>query len=219
MKSLILKSKFYLVILTLLAFMSCSDDDMSEPQVQAPSVSYSATTLDAMFFTAGNSPAPTLNWNGNQGSFYLANTINGLNINSTTGVLNWTHGLPAGTHDVQVIAVNSAGQTTINMTINNPLQGTFTGTYDNTYFFEIEFMENGTLLLSADDVVNPYTATGTWAINGSNIQVDYTYDLGGDYSLSGPLTLGTNAVYSGDWFYDHGTISGNEGGIFEITLN
>jgi len=74
-----------------------------------------------VFFQAGNSDAPRLNWNGNQGNFSLSSTIDGLSINSTTGVLSWTNSLPIGTHNIQIIATNSAGQTTSNITINNTL--------------------------------------------------------------------------------------------------
>jgi len=219
MKTLILKSKA-LIILSFLMFASCSkNDDTTLPDAQAPSVSYSTTNIDAVFFQTGNSPVPTLNWNGNQGTFSLSTTIPGLSVNTTTGILNWTRDLPMGTHNLQVIATNSVGQTAIDLTINNPLQGIFTGTYDNTNFFEVEFNPNGTLILRAEDPVNPYLASGNWTKNGSTIDLDYTYDGGGDYSLSGTVNTGSSAIYSGNWFYDHGTVSGNEGGVFEMTLD
>ena len=68
MKKLILKSKITLVILSFLTFASCSKDDDS-PTVKAPTVSYTTTSLDAAFFQSGNSSAPEIQWNGDQGNF------------------------------------------------------------------------------------------------------------------------------------------------------
>lgn len=220
MNNLILKTKLALAVILFTFITSCSSDDDNATAVQTPSVSYTTTTLDAVFFQVGNSDAPTINWNGNQGSFSLATPITGLSINSTTGVLNWTNSLPMGIHNIQAIATNSAGQTTVNITINNPLQGIFTGTYDNASFFEIEFNTDGTMLIRANDETNPTTATGTWSVNGSNILADYTYDTNDEYSLTGLITQGaTTAIYEGDWFSGHGSIAGNEGGVFEMIMD
>lgn len=221
MKTFFSKSKFAVLALLFLTFASCSNDDDNDdsPAVQPPSITYAATNLNATFFHAGNSNAPTVNWNGNPGSFSLATPVTGLTINTTTGVLNWTKDLPIDIHTLQVVATNSAGQTTVNLTLDNPLQGVFTGTYDSILFFQVEFIENGTMLLRANSETNPDTGTGTWTKNGNIIAIDYTYDIGGDFSLSGTLTVGTTAIYSGDWFYDHGAISVNQGGTFEMILD
>lgn len=220
MKTLFLKSKFVLLILSFLVFASCSSDDENSPTVQPPTLSYATTTLDATFFQVGNSATPTLNWNGNQGNFSLATPVTGLNVNTTTGVLNWTKDLPIGSHNLEIVVTNSAGQTSVNLTLNNPLQGVFRGVYDSSLFFELEFNTDGTLLLRAGDEINPDEATGIWTKNGATIEIDYTYNnTGGEFSLSGTLATGTSAIYSGDWFFNFGTISGNEGGDFEVILN
>jgi len=210
-----------ILIITLCFLTSCStDDDTASPTISAPSVTYSSTNVNATFFQEGNSTVPTVNWNGNQGAFSLASTINGLSINSTTGVLNWTKELAPDTYNLQVIATNSAGQTSINITIHNPLQGTFTGVYDDISFFEIQFNPDGSLELRANDETNPTLATGTWTLNSTNILIDYTYDAGGDYSLSGTLTQSaTTATYAGDWFYNHGAVAASQGGDFTMSMD
>lgn len=220
METLLLKSKFALLALTFLTIASCSSDDEVSSSIQPPTLSYAATTLDATFFEAGNSATPTLNWNGNQGSFSLTTLITGLNINTTTGTLTWTKNLSLGTHNLEVVATNSAGQTTVYLTLNNPLQGNFTGNYDGSSFFEIEFNSNGTAIIRANSSENPDLATGTWTNTGSTLNIDYTYDNALDkYSLSGTLTTGTSVTYSGNYFFGHDTISGNQAGTFEVILD
>lgn len=210
----------FILFLSTALITSCSSDDDGNT-ASNPSVTYSTTTFNATFFTSGSSGAPSVNWQGNQGSFSLASPLAGLTINSTTGVLNWTKDLPLGTHNVQVVATNSNGQTTVNITINNPLQGTFTGTYGGSQFFEFEFNADGTCTLKANDELNPDLGTGTWTRTDNTIVVDYNYDdfPDFDYSLSGTLTIGANAVYSGNWYSGYGAVSGNEGGPFEMTLD
>lgn len=131
---IISKTTKIILLLVITLVTSCSSDD-DATAVQTPSVTYTATTLEAIFFQAGSSDAATVNWNGNQGDFSLSSTINGLSINSWTGVINWTSSLPYGTHNLQAIAVNSAGQSAIDITINNPFQGIFTGTKNTIDFF------------------------------------------------------------------------------------
>ncbi len=221
MKDLILNIKNTVLILTIVFLVSCEkEEDENLAAIGTPSVTYTETTLDAIFFQAGNSASPEILWNGDQGEFSLTTTISGLAINAATGVLSWTNELPVGTHDVEVVVSNSAGQITENLILNNPFQGVFTGTYDDLYFFEFEFSTDGTLVLNANSETTPDTATGNWTMDGDIITVDYTYDLGGSsYSTSGSLVVGESAVYSGDWYYDHGAIAGNQGGVFNVVLD
>ena len=96
--------------------------------------------------------------------------------------------LPIGNHNIQVIATNSSGQTTINITINNPFQGEFVGDYGSSNYFSLDFNSNGTINIKANDESNPSLASGTWTLTGNNILINYTYDVGGDYSLNGTLS-------------------------------
>jgi len=206
-----------IVLATIIFFNSCNSDD-DATVIQTPSVTYSEMNINATFFQEGNSSAPTINWNGNQGTFSVTNTIIGLTINPTTGVLNWTKLLPNGTHSIEVVATNSVGQTTVNLTLNNPFQGVFTGTHSGSTFFELTFNTDGTMEVRANDEINPDIGNGTYSINNSIIIANYTYSFG-DFSTSGSLTQSISAVsYTGDWYFGHGA-TGTPGDIFEVTMN
>ncbi|MBD0823203.1 hypothetical protein [Aestuariibaculum marinum] len=206
-----------LSIFFLLTFFSCSSDD---DNVEAPSVSYPDAILEAIFFESGNSTGPTINWNGNQGSFSLASTVQGLNINSTTGVISWTNMLKPGSQTFQVIVSNSAGQTVVNHTINNSFQGTFTGTYSDSYFYEMEFSTDGTVEVRSGDETSPNVGTGTYTLDGNELSIDYSYDNSYYYSTLGTITQSTNsATYEGDWYYGEGAVEGAIAGEFLVTLN
>jgi hypothetical protein len=203
-----------LIVISGAFLTSCNNDD----DTNAPMVTYSITNLDATFFTPGNSAAPQIDWGGNQGTFSLAAPVTGLSVDATTGILNWTKDLPIDTHNVEVLASNSAGETPTNLTLNNPLQGLFIGNYDETGYFEIEFNSDNTAVVTeVDNMDNTIVGTGIWTKTGATISIDYD-NLGELWSLLGTLTTETNAVYSGEWYYGHGAISGNEGGTFEVIL-
>lgn len=217
MKTYFLQTVIALIISTLLISCGLTDD---EEAVLAPSLTYSSTNASAIFFKEGNSQPPTITWNGNQGTIALSNNIEGLSINSTTGVINWNNQLKPGDYSFNVIATNSAGQTIVSFNLSNPLQGTFTGTYSGSSFFEFEFNSDGTIIVRANSESNPDVGSGTWQLNNDTLTADYTYDVGNDeYSLSGMLNqTNTKVVYTGNWYSGHGAEDGNEGGEFEVVL-
>ncbi len=207
-----------LIVSALLISCGLTDDDEA---VLAPSLTYSSTNVTATFFEEGNSSAPTINWNGNQGTISLANNIEGLSVNSTTGVINWDKQLKPDDYSFDIIATNSAGQTIVSFNLNNPLQGTFTGTYSETIFYEFEFNADGTVEVRADNPDNPNLAQGTWQLNNDILTADYTYEnVNDEFSVSGTLNQSnTQAVYTGNWYNGHGAEEGNERGEFEVVLD
>ncbi|GAA5038933.1 hypothetical protein GCM10011506_37410 [Marivirga lumbricoides] len=214
-----LKLSFFILLSVMLT--SCLEDDSDQgPLVQKPTVTYDDTTITISFFTEGNSGAPNFDWNGDQGSFSLANAIEGLDINTTTGVLSWAKTLMPGTYDVQVLATNSAGQTVINMTLNNQFQGVFTGTYDNSGFFEFQFNEEGSLVVRANSESSPDVANGTWTLDDNTIIANYEYEEASDkYSTRGTLTItGSSATYSGNWYNSFDAEPANQQGEFEMEM-
>lgn len=217
MKFYFSKTIMILIISFLLISCGLTDDDEA---VLAPSLTYPATNLSAIFFEEGNSQPPTVTWNGNQGTISLASNIEGLSINSSTGVLNWGKQLELGDYTFDVIATNSAGQTSVSFNLSNPLQGTFTGTYSDEEFFELEFNSDGTLVVKANNEDSPILGSGTWELTNKILTADYTYDdRQDDYSVSGTINQTNNqAVYTGNWYYEHGAEDGNEGGAFEVVL-
>lgn len=220
MKKFFSISQWILLIVVFSLVWSCSKNEDPTPQIQVPSVTYTSTTLEAIAFQASSSPVPSLSWNGNQGSFSLGAPVNGLNINSTTGVLNWTNQLPIATHNVQVIASNSAGQTVIDLIIKNNLEGTFTGVYNQVNFFEFDFLPNGDFHLRTNDENNPDTATGTWTITNNTLIANFIFDDSPSlFSISGNFTMGTTITFSGDLFNGFDADPAKVRGTFSTTLN
>ncbi|BAV08017.1 internalin [Filimonas lacunae] len=72
-------------------------------------LAYSATTITKVYLQNGASVAPTVNWNGETGTFIAGGTNSYISINPTTGVVSFVSGLPVGTYPVYVRAQNSAG--------------------------------------------------------------------------------------------------------------
>lgn len=197
MKTLLLKSKSILLALTFLTFTFCSSDD----DILAPSFTYSTTILDATFFQEGNSDAPNINWNGNQGSFSLANPIQGISIDEKTGILDWTSDLNIGIYDVQIFAKNSAGQTTSNLSINNRLQGDFEGSIlivqGEEVDFALEFNVDGSLVAYFDNGESKEKESGTWTNDGTEVKAVIMNDA--EIVFSGTISLDENkAYYMGD---------------------
>lgn len=163
-KTNIFRNIFYILILLIsssLTILSCSSDD----SIEAPSVSYSS--IEATFFRAGNSDVPNIDWNGNIGTFALPNIFNtNFSIDNTTGVLSWTKLLSPGIYNLPVKVTNSAGETTINVNLDNTLQGDFIGSYrlgfGIDFYLSIKLNTDGSTILEANDEQNPSIGIGTW---------------------------------------------------------
>jgi len=213
MKTLLLKSKTIILVLTFLTFTFCSSDD----DILAPSVTYSTTVFDATFFQKGNSDAPNLDWNGDQGSFSLVTPMSGLKVDSTTGALHWTEELPIGSHAIQVLATNSAGQTSSNVTINNPFQGNFRGTLElnskDTAILELEFYADNTFIYGINTGTELQTGTGTWEKSATIIEGVFENASEDKFVFSGKLAIDPVPRYKGD------LIGGSKSFPFEVVLN
>ncbi len=214
----------YLAVVTLLVvtLTSCGGNDDS-PTAERPTIVYDNPDIEATFNQAG-STTPTINWNNNTGTIELIESytggIPGLSISNASGKITWSKDLGEGMWIFDVEATNSAGTTIVEMSIDNTLQGTFTGTYDTTDFFQVVFAKDHTVIINADNALNPYTATGTWSINNDDIiLVNYTYEGGGDYSLKGQLIRdGITPKYQGNWYFEYDAIETNLGGTIELDM-
>ncbi|MBU2927947.1 hypothetical protein [Winogradskyella psychrotolerans] len=219
MKTILFKSKLIRLFIAFLIFASCSKDDESST-VDIPTVNYTATNFDATFFQTGNSTAPIIDWNGDQGTFSLSAPLAGLNIDSINGILSWDKTLPIGIHNLQVIITNSAGQTVKNITLSNPLQGVFTGFIinGNSEYLEMEFFSDGTIIVKLEDSGSPPTAYGTWTKNNTTIIANLTNPENGvQASFSGTLTIDTTAKYTGN-LYSNPNLT-DPLGVFEVVLH
>ncbi|WP_461532895.1 hypothetical protein [Sinomicrobium sp.] len=132
--------------------VSCSGSDGDGDGYGAPTLEAIAE-IDAMYFKEGSTTTPTIDWNGQQGTFALTGTpVQGLSIDKNTGVLSWGKDLPIGEHIVEITATNSVGNSSRSTVINNPFQGSFKGFYQYstasvgggpTYEVNISFTPDG----------------------------------------------------------------------------
>jgi len=176
-KIIMIRKKVYAIVLMVsISFfaLSCSSDD--SVTIKVPSVSFISNSLEATFFQDGNSDTPTVNWNGNQGTFELDLLIPGLSIDQATGVLRWSKLLPhRDSYFLEVRAINSAGETITEVFLKNTLQGKFIGNYtilgDEPYF-EVTFNTDGTAIIGVDNEDNLEFGSGTWTIDDPIITVN-----------------------------------------------
>ena len=138
-----------MIVSVLPILFNCSKDDSQI--ISAPTVSFASTNFETIFFKSGNTSAPTVNWNAEQGTFSLSSTIKGVTVNSTSGVVSWTKELPLGINTIELLASNSAGQMSTTITVENIFQGTFKGGYNGN--------PNSTIL-DINDQIYVFSSTG-----------------------------------------------------------
>lgn len=210
-----------LVAIAIITF-SCSDDESGDTvEIMKPIVTYTGPHLNADFYTPGTTSAPTVEWNGDVGSFSISPEIEGLSINSTTGEISWSNLLPLGTHNFDAVATNAAGQTTISMELENIFSGVFEGYYLDTSLphpIDLHFSENGTLEVISGGGPAPYEASGTWTKNGNEILANFKFENGAEHSIKGTLSQTASAAeISGNYYTSYGA-SGTPLGILETTF-
>ncbi|MET2986407.1 hypothetical protein [Aureibaculum conchae] len=183
-------TKIFALALIFLVFSCSSDDPISEP-----TIAIANTNLTTSFFTEGEVETPTVQWNGDNGTFSLGSNITGTSIDANTGVISWDKSLPIGTNTIEIIATNSAGQTSINVIVENEFSGNFEGGYNSNpnstemnNDFEMNFNADGTM-----NVLDGGSSEGigTWTASGDIITSVYSYNGGSSY-----FTVVTDLVYS-----------------------
>ncbi len=208
------------LLIGLLFWSGCDEIDNISGGASAPEVTYGSTTYEADFYQPGATSAPNIDWNGAQGTISLGSTIAGLNVNSTTGQVQWTKMLPPGTHDVEVIVNNSEGQVVVPITIQNALEGSFEGDYSGGSYFALIFVDDGTVEVEANSSTSPDEGNGTYTMEDDDtVVIDYTYtSTGEEYSVRVDLTQGSNeATLEGNWFFGYGA-EGTPGGSVNVVL-
>lgn len=222
MKKSIFKIHYFSMLLIFIFATACSSDDDSgtnTPNASLPTVSYANSSIDATFFEAGNSAAPNITWNGNVGTFSLAAPLQGLSINANTGALSWTKLLPQGQHAIEVLVANSAGQKSVNLTLENIFFGNFSYRLENKCSYEVYFSKDGSLTvkyMKGQSVL----ANGTWEIQGNELTANYTFINDNEMNSMRAQVMHTLAEVKleGDWFNGLDTVSGQEGGYVNLKL-
>ncbi len=193
-------------LLTTLIFcllLSCSKSN--DNPIAAPQVSY-VQELTAAFFTEGQSEPPQVNWNGDLGQFRLESSIDGIAINATTGVISWDNSLSPGVHPITVLAFNDAGDTKINVQLENIFSGTFKGNWtlfgDSISTIEITFRDDETAVLTINENAEQ-SGPGTWILTSADLSGDFFFS-DTRYDLNGELTHSqTEAFVAGTLRYDN----------------
>ena len=191
-----------------------------DASIDAPEVAYATTNYTATFYTAGSSSAPSVDWNGDQGTFSLGTDVEGLSVNSTTGQLQWTKVLPVGTHEVEVVVANSEGQVVVPITVENLPAGTFTGTDSRGFYWSITFMNDGTAAVRLNNKNSPDPATATYELTGIDLEGTVTYDDNSSvFAITGRFMLSASkAVFDGEWYNGTQIDPDNVGATFSLEL-
>lgn len=172
----------FFAAIMLLNFSCKSDDDSAE--VILPVLTMSNMSYDTTFFSTGQTDAPTVNWNGNVGTFSLGAPIPGFSVDENTGVVSWDRSIFIGSNEIELIATNSNGFDSIVITVYNQFMGDFHGAYNNdpnstivANNFEMTFNNNGTMSVNDSGSIG----TGTWTHDGPIITSVYSYNGGASY--------------------------------------
>ncbi len=137
-----MKRKFSTLVLLFGIIYSCSKSD----DVGPPQFAY-AQPLEACFFQEGNSLAPSVDWNGDQGQFALQDLVESVTLDAQTGVISWDKTLAPGLSNFSVLASNQAGTRSTTVSIENILVGNFGGSYSlggSSYDLDLNFTKDGT---------------------------------------------------------------------------
>jgi hypothetical protein len=188
----------------LLNFSCKSDDDSIDEEATLPVLTLSNASYDTTFFSTGQTNAPTINWNGNIGTFSLGSPSLGFSVDENTGVVSWDRSISIGSNEVELIATNANGSDSIIITVQNQFMGDFYGNYNydpnstsaNNYL-EMDFNVDGSMGL----IANNTNAIGTWTHSDNIITCVYSYDNNNSF-YSMVFTLNhdnTSAQLTGYW--------------------
>ena len=82
------------------------------------------------------------------------------------------------------------------------------------YYFSLEFLANGVLLVNSSFGDMPVTANGTWSLTGDDVSATYTFDVSGaTYSLAGKFYTTSNIMNGTIGFKTNTTGAG----VFSVT--
>lgn len=183
-----------MLLIGCLLLFGCSKSDDGKT-ISAPNLSYFQNVVKTPFHKVGSSEPPIIDWNGNQGSFGLENSIESVSIDSKTGIVSWGKTLSLDTNIINVIAFNNKGSTATAIQLKNEILGKFEGSYDpffeqvfTTLSIEFNFMDNGILnghtrRTDLDGIVQSTTILeGTWSRTGNKIDGEFILKENGDKS-------------------------------------
>ncbi|WP_394747908.1 hypothetical protein [Spongiimicrobium salis] len=169
--------KKYLIPSVLLLLLGCGKDDDSILTIQ---LSYTDTEFVTDLRKEGSTGLPTINWQGNMGTFSLEKTITNVNINPDTGEVSWNRDLPIGTNEIIVLAKNETQETRTSFTITPQLgQSFWSGGHNNDPDSDVVFpdrfitlLPDGTVMVQLID--EPLVqGIGVWELEEDQITIEY----------------------------------------------
>ncbi|MDH5396619.1 MAG: hypothetical protein OEX02_00625 [Cyclobacteriaceae bacterium] len=209
------KNPFFVFLGFTLIFTIQSCKEELPPQ----SIDYRSTKFGSGIYIAGNSGFPTVDWGSEEGMFLLRGVYQDISIHAITGEISWTNTLPLGDTKIQVIAQNSFGQVSVDLTITSVMAGKFLGAFNtdpnstvlDQTGLEMDFLSDGTFkaryntflssdgsyTLSADNT----TISGTFTMPGTTTLYSFegiiSYTATQKPSITGYLKQGTSTTWSG----------------------
>ncbi len=115
-----------ILLIGLLALWGCGDEVIVGPT----GFVYNPSTYTVAFYDSDQTGVPSIDWNGNLGTFGLAASYDGVSVNTSNGQLSWNGDLPLGMTEVSVIATNVNASATTTVTLDHEFSGLFSGGYN-----------------------------------------------------------------------------------------
>jgi len=201
--------------------VDCGTTPLAPACSDPPTITYSQPSYVSAFFSTGNTPAPTIAWNGATGTLSLAGTVTGVTLDTSTGVVSWDQSLPIGVNVVEVVAANPAGDDTAAFDVDNRFEGHFEGAYNNdpeseavSSDFVMTFDGDGSLTVLDQGT---FEGMGNWTRNGTTITAVYEYESGDPLTVQGDVTHdASEAVLEGFWYLGDEAVAGGEQGFLSL---
>jgi hypothetical protein len=187
----------YLIISIFSSFLilsfSCKKEE--ENNIIRPSINYDEGVYNTDFYKTDSTDVPDIDWGGEEGILSLSQQFFDIKFNDSTGVIIWDKTLELGDYTIVVNAENSAGQTSVNLSLTNEFEGTFVGGFnqdpqsDEITFedYSLIFEPNGTMTVEFGDL----RGSGTWTREDYVVTAVYQYE-----NASSLLSMQFNIIYN-----------------------
>ncbi|MDH5597610.1 MAG: hypothetical protein OEY34_00715, partial [Cyclobacteriaceae bacterium] len=160
---------------------------------------YSSKEYQTNLATTGSTPAPRIDWGGEQGKFQLAMQYTGVMIDENTGVVKWFKNMPLQKNRIKVIAKNSSGQVSAEFYINQIFEGVFRGAYNSDPRTSSVSGNSFTMAFTPLNKVfvqnNSTHGEGSWSITSQQKIIGrYSYDKRTYYAFEGTMSFKTDGT-------------------------
>ena len=185
---------------------ACSKDD--GPGIQPLELVYEPASFTTSFYQDGSTQEPAINWDGNEGNFTIENQIKGIDIDKSTGQVQWGKLLPLGTHQVEVQAANRFDTVRTVIEVENQFEASLSGGLNNNVDSEVvsnkfiaKIEANGKFSISSALDPDNSIGEGTWEMKKEEVRIVYQAGETKEFrTLQAKITqTKTEAYLSGLW--------------------